>query len=457
MASRTGTEVNVRDIAVGLLRRGHQPVVYSPDLGEMAAEIRAATVPVVDDLAAVAAVPEVIHGHHHTVTLEALLRFPGVPAIYFVHDWSAWHDAPLRFPRVALYAPVDATNADRLVLEGGIPPERTRLVLNAVDLRRFRPRPPLPPRPERALVFSNYASEVELLPDVREACRRAGLELAVAGAGVGASASSPERLLPGFDLVFAKARCALEALAVGAAVVLCDGSRMGPLVTSGDFDRLRQLNFGRRSLADPLSVEGLLREIGRYDADDAARVSQRVREEAGLDAQLDDLLSLYEEAIALGRDQAPDPVREAAATADYLVRWAPQFAALRSDRRNAQDSERRLAAEADVRARAEARLGELERTSAAEAEALRNELTGLRATVEHLHAELDAARAQNATRLAAAEAARDAAEAARAAARSELEWINRTATWRLRARLLRSRPVRWAWALLRHGRGAGRS
>ena len=55
LASRSGTEVNVRDLALGLLRRGHRPVVYSPELGEIAAEIRAATVAVVDDLAAIAA------------------------------------------------------------------------------------------------------------------------------------------------------------------------------------------------------------------------------------------------------------------------------------------------------------------------------------------------------------------------------------------------------------------
>ena len=35
-----------------------------------------------------------------------------------------------------------------------------------------------------------------------------------------------------YDLVFAKARCALEAMAVGAAVVLCDTHGLGPMVTS---------------------------------------------------------------------------------------------------------------------------------------------------------------------------------------------------------------------------------
>ena len=421
----------------------------------MAAEIRAATIPVVDDLGAIGVAPEVIHGHHHTVTLEALLRFPGVPAIYFVHDWSAWHDAPLRFPRVALYAPVDATNADRVVCEGGIPPERVRLVLNAVDLTRFRPRPPLPARPGRAAVFSNYASEANLLPDVREACRRAGLELTVIGAGVGAAATHPELLLPGYDLVFAKARCALEAMAVGAAVVLCDGRRMGPLVTSGNFDRLRPLNFGRRALAEPLSVAALLREIEHYDGEDALRVARRVREEASLESQLDQLLALYAEAVAIGSATAPDPVREAHATAVWLAQWAPQFHQLRADRDRARSAELRLADEAGARTRAEAALAELTplRDELARARGelgdLHRATAGLHGEVARLRGELERSREAHAAELAAA-------HAALGEARAELGWVTATATWRWRERLVRSPALRRAWAVLRRVLRAGR-
>ena len=40
LANRGGSEIVVRDFATGLLRRGHRPIVYSPELGEIAAEIR---------------------------------------------------------------------------------------------------------------------------------------------------------------------------------------------------------------------------------------------------------------------------------------------------------------------------------------------------------------------------------------------------------------------------------
>src|SRR5437870_4081723 len=44
LATRTGTETYVRDLALGLARRGHHPVVYSTDLGDIAREIEAGTV-----------------------------------------------------------------------------------------------------------------------------------------------------------------------------------------------------------------------------------------------------------------------------------------------------------------------------------------------------------------------------------------------------------------------------
>src|SRR6185503_2952166 len=98
LAHRTGTELYVRDVAAELLRRGHLPVVYSPHLGPLAAEIRAGTIPVVDDLANVAEPPHVIHGHHGLETLTALLAFPGVPAVSVCHSWVGWADEPVRFP-----------------------------------------------------------------------------------------------------------------------------------------------------------------------------------------------------------------------------------------------------------------------------------------------------------------------------------------------------------------------
>ena len=315
---RAGTELYVRDLATALLACGHTPIVYSPVLGAVAREIRAATIPVVDDLAAVGTPPDVIHGHHHLETLTALLWFPGVPAVSVCHGWLPWPESPPRFPRVRRHVAVDQACHDRLVLGHGIPEERVRVLLNFVDLDRFAPRGPLPARPARALVFSNAASDQTHLPAVRAACDAAGLALDVAGRASGRVADAPESLLGAYDVVFAKARAALEAMAVGTAVVLCDEVGAGPLVTSAELDRLRALNFGIRTLREPATPEHFAAELARYDAADAARVSARIRREAGRDAVVDELVTLYREVIAEQQARGDETPREARAAAESL-------------------------------------------------------------------------------------------------------------------------------------------
>jgi hypothetical protein len=321
LATRTGTETYVRDLALGLLRRGHAPIVYSPETGEIARELRKATVPVVEDLRAVAVAPDIIHGNQCPELMSALLNFPGVPAVFFCHSWVGWLSEPPRFPRILRYVAVDDTCRDRLVLEHGIGEDRLRILLNAVDLDRFRPRAPLPPHPTRALVFSNTATDGTHAAPIREACGRAGIPLDVVGELSGASNSRPEELLAQYDLVFAKARCALEAMAVGAAVILCDKVGSGPMVTAAQFERLRRLNFGMRALSEPNQPEVLAREIARYDAADAERVSQRVRASADLNSLVDEIVELYREVIEEHREAGgTDALEESRAAADF-VRW----------------------------------------------------------------------------------------------------------------------------------------
>lgn len=321
LAERTGPVMYVRDLAMGLLDRGHTPIVYSTELGQVAQEIRAATIPVIDDLDVLTTPPDIIHGNQHPETMTALLRFPVVPAVHTCHGWGVWEDAPAVFPRILRYIAVDFACYDRLVFGHGIPEERVRVLFNSVDLKRFKSRGPLPVHPKRALVFSNYANEQTHLAAVRTACARAGVTLDVVGEAAGNPCVRPDAVLGEYDLVFAKARCALEAMTVGAAVVLCDTLGAGPMVTTSELDRLRRLNFGRRALCEPVSPDVLAREIARYDPIDAAEVSRRLRATAGLENAVDELLALYQEVLEerMSPGGAND-AREYRATATYL-RW----------------------------------------------------------------------------------------------------------------------------------------
>lgn len=325
---RGGGVTHVRELATALVGRGHTPVVYGAGAGgAIARELRKATVPVVEDLAQLSATPDLIHGHNHLKTMVALLHFPLTPAVYTCHSWKLWQDLPPVHPRILSYIAVDRTCYDRLVCEGGVAEERVSVVLNAVDLQKFKPRGPLPARPRRALVFGNNAREDTFLGAVREACAAAGLSLDVIGSGVGRAAERPEELLGAYDLVFAKARCALEALSVGAAVILCDADGSGPLVTTGELERLRAYNFGVRTLRNPASAEFLAREIARYDAEDAAEVSRRVRAAASQEDAVSRTIEIYEETLARhAANGNADALEESRAAARYIARLDSEMA-----------------------------------------------------------------------------------------------------------------------------------
>lgn len=325
LRSRTGSELYVCDLATSLLRLGHTPIVYSPQLGPTAAELRKSTIPVIDSLDTLSAPLDLIHAQHHVETMTALLRFPNTPAVFFCHGWLPFEETPPKHPRILRYVAVDDTCRDRLACENGVPEERISVILNSVDLESFLPRAPLPAKPARALVFSNGASESTYLGAVREACSRTQMTLDVIGADSGNLSSRPQDVLGQYDIVFAKARCALEALAVGSAVVLCDKIGVGPMVKSSDVERLRRLNFGVRAIQEPITVELLQREIARYDAQDAAQVSRSIRAWAGREPAIEQIVELYHEAVREFESSNRDLAAEARAEASYLKRLSQHY------------------------------------------------------------------------------------------------------------------------------------
>jgi len=301
LAGRTGTEIVTRDLALGLHGRGHHVAVYTRARGPVADELEAGGVNVVTDLNHVG-VPDIVHGHHFVETVEVLLRHPSARGVFVCHDRTASHSIPPRLGAIKRYVAVDENCLERLHHDWEIPPSDTRVILNAVDLTRFQPRAPLPDRPSRALVFSHYAAPGTHVEVVRAACDRLGISVDVIGAGVGVVSESPEEQLREYDLVFAKGRCALEAMAAGAAVVLCDAAGSGPLITTDLVPRLRQWNFGARTLTESLDAGRLASEIGKYEAAQAAAVSAMIRQDADLNLALDRYEELYAEVMRLPAD-----------------------------------------------------------------------------------------------------------------------------------------------------------
>jgi hypothetical protein len=99
--------------------------------------------------------------------------------------------------------------------------------------------------------------------------------------------------------VFAKAKSALEALAVGNAVILCDCLfGVGGMITTANVDAFRRSNFG---LTHSFDEALLVREIRKYDPADARKTMEHVRSTVGMSAAVDRWIALYRDVIAESR------------------------------------------------------------------------------------------------------------------------------------------------------------
>jgi hypothetical protein len=300
-----GTETSARELAFELKRRGHQPMVYSPKISGDTLKWFSG-IPVVDDLRKLCCVPDIIHGRHRWPVKAAMKFFPNVPVIFASHsaaDFLSEFEMPEASPRIARFVAVDEWVKEALLNVPGVSPEKTRVIYNFVDTDRFLPRPPLPRKPEKALVFSNYTFQDQEKKDrlqmIRNACDQTGLSLDVMGLGTDMYTSFPETELVKYDIVFAKAKAALEALAVGNAVILCDCLfGVGEMVTTSNFSAFRRSNF---CLTRPFEEKLLVEEIRKYDPVESRKTRDLVRSTVGMAPAADQWIALYEEVIAESR------------------------------------------------------------------------------------------------------------------------------------------------------------
>lgn len=322
LAQRSGTEVFTEQLADGLRRAGQDPVVWVSKIGPQGDAFRQRGHVVIDRLDQMPWRPDIIHGHHNVMTATALAGLPGTPAVFVCHDASASFDTPPLHPRLRSWLAVDELCRRRLTA-GGVKIEDTELLLNAVDERRYVRRKPLPNRPKRALVLTKQAGHLDA---VRQVCHEASLDLDVLGSGVAQISDRLEDVFPGYDIVFATARMALEAAFAGCAVVVCDQRGLAGMLTSENVQTWREWNLGRGLLSQPTNPASLRLALNHYNATDAGHVTDYLRGQASLSKQIEDLLAVYNRCLKAQAANPIDAEREAQFTARFMEDWLPSFA-----------------------------------------------------------------------------------------------------------------------------------
>ncbi len=314
----TGTEAYLRDLAVRLIELDRLPMVYTPRPGTFARRLIADGIPVIDDLAKLSIKPDIIHGHHTLETAAAAMRFSDVPVISFCHDAEAWHDTPLDLPNVVHYVAVDQACHDRLVIQGGISPEKVSRIANGVNLDRFPLREHFAESPRSVLCFANGFTEQHLAM-VRSALPDAHVE--GLGLGLNRYTSDPGSVLPHFDMVLARGRCAREAIASGAATICASYNALGEMVTPDNYAFLERNNFGRRVLTKAFTAENLRRAFECYSASATREVALRHRRQVDLASIAAQLTDLYDREVARFTEHENAPADSLAAVSKLLA-WA---------------------------------------------------------------------------------------------------------------------------------------
>ncbi len=297
LSHHAGTEVGVRDLAIALYKKGIHVEVYSPELGAVANEIRNAGIHVTDSVQDLEMKPDLIHAQHFVPSMDVMTRFPDVPAVYFLHDRTHPADTPPKYSQVVRYIAVDYNCLDRLIIDNGIEEKDTFVLYNWVDTDRFKLRGNISEKPSRALVFSNYATKDNYFRILQEACARVNIELEGIGTGFKNETMFPEDILPHYDIVFAKAKAAMEALATGAGVITCDYRGLGGFVTRENFAHFRKFNFGMKTLTRPIEADLVIGEINKYRKDDILEAALMIRKEASFTSYVENILNLYHSAI----------------------------------------------------------------------------------------------------------------------------------------------------------------
>jgi hypothetical protein len=156
---------------------------------------------------------------------------------------------------------------------------------------------------------------------VAAACAAAEISLEELGPATGRVSSEIENELGQYDVVFATARMALEAAAVGCFVIVADGRGCAGALTRGTFAAWRPHNFGAKILSRPATPEALGEALSAYSPEEAEAVRSLARESADLSRWTEDIVAVYASAIAEG--VTSDPNISSATTAALLEEWLP--------------------------------------------------------------------------------------------------------------------------------------
>jgi hypothetical protein len=406
-----GTEVYLLTVADHLRLLGHDVSIYAHELGPFSAHARDRGIEVSDELSRLPADCDALLSQDAIVAYELADRYPGAPHVFRVcsdvHNLSIPPQLESVVDRILVLSDRYARLADGCAVTAR--PLRLRV---PIDIDALTPLGPIGARPRRAVVLGNYPDRREL---VREAWERNGVQVTVVG-------GSQQRYdvaaaIAQADIVVAKARAALDAMACGRAVYVFDVFGGDGWVTPEGYAALEADNFAGLATDRVIGTAELEDDLALYDRRMGMANRDLVVQHHGAREHVIDLLDAIGELRPATRTAAPR--RELARLTDLL--WSSERVTRGLQSTNVSLHERLAHAETSA----------AETTNAlAHAEASAAEATAALARAE-------AAAAETADALAHAQASVERSEARSHQLQARIDAMRETSAWRIAMRYWR--------------------
>ncbi len=261
MAFVGGTEIHLVTVAEHLRRLGHDAVIYTPELGAYSDHARSRGLEVLGTLRELPLECDVVFAQDAIVAYDMAERYPSALFVYRVcGDFNEFQLLPQAEDVIDLVIVLSDRYA-RLVEASAVKAPMVRLRV-PIDVDRLAPIGRIRERPRRAVVIGNYTDRFEL---VRDAWESHGIEVAQVGLANGAGQSfDVAAALADADIVVAKSRTALDAMACGRAVYVLDVFGGDGWVTPEIYPALEADHFAGHASDRVIDKLGLERDLADY-------------------------------------------------------------------------------------------------------------------------------------------------------------------------------------------------
>lgn len=371
-----GTEVHLVTIAEQLRRLGHDVTIYSPEIGPFGDHMRRRGLEVSDSLRALPESCDVAFAQDAIVVHELAQRYPAALSVFRVCGDVFDFQLPPQLHGVVDLVVVTSDRYERVAQAAAVPVPVLRLRV-PIDTDRLVPLGTIRERPERAVVLGNYGERDEL---VRDVWGRAGLELrCVGGDRPDVQRYDVADAVADADIVVAKGRAALDAMACARAVYVFDIFGGDGWVTPETYASFEADNFAGQATGRVIDAATLERDLSGYRQEMGVVNRDLVLQHHGARDHVIALLAALGESDPGERDPNA-PLRELARLTAMAWSWEETARQFRTTHWPLRAAAAR-AEEAAAQAREEAHLASCERDAALEqAGALRAQIDAMRGT-----------------------------------------------------------------------------